>query len=196
MRIHQPPSVLAGADLDGAGLAGGLYRLTGVADKVRDDPVKLLAVASDGEAGRHVSDEIDKISACEFFAVGHLGGEACQHEAGQGGRRFFGLAEGQGRFAERHGPADRGDEFRRGAGNAGVLAGFHPVGEQLRGGQDVAQVVADAGDGAAKLGEPVLLFQGAGQLGCMDCRASSASCSSTTLDCGTMKRRASSGASA
>ena len=74
---NPPAAVLfACADLDGAGLAGGFDRLTGVADKVRDDPVKLLAVASDGEAGRHVSDEIDKISACEFFAVHHVGGEA------------------------------------------------------------------------------------------------------------------------
>ena len=46
-----------------------------------------------------------------------------------------------------------------------ILADLDPVGEQLRAGQDVAQIVADLGHGAAKLRQPLLLLQRMGQLG-------------------------------
>ena len=38
------------------------------------------------------------------------------------------------------------------------------VGEELGGGEDVAEIVADLGDGGAKLGEALFLFKGAREL--------------------------------
>ncbi len=162
-----PPALFgfSAGDLDRARLAGRLDRLARVADEVRQHPVQLLVIGTDRQARRHVDEKLDRAVGCrDLLAVHHVFGEFGQHEAGQHGRRFLGLAEGERRLAEPDRAADRVDELRRRPLDHRIVAVLHPVGEKLRRRQDVAQVVADLGDGAAKLGEPVLLAQRRGQL--------------------------------
>ena len=84
-------------------------------------------------------------------------GSISDHAAVGGG--LLGPAIGQRRLAERDGALQRAHQFRREAlhpriGHAGEL-----VGQQLRGRQQVAQIMVDLGDREAKGGEPALLMQ-------------------------------------
>jgi len=62
------------------------------------------------------------------------------------------------------GTLERMHQFRREALHAGIGNLCEPVGEQLRRGQQVAQVVIDLGNGEAEAGEPALLMQHGGEL--------------------------------
>ena len=77
-----------------------------------------------------------------------------------------------------------------------VLAHFQAVGEELRRGQDVAQIVADLGHGPAKLGQPLLLLERAGQLGLQRLQGFFGLAQFGMPSRGAITRRASSGAAA
>ena len=158
---------VARAQFDRSRRAGRLDRLARVAHEVRQHPMQLLAVRPHGQARRHIGDERDarRLAARrQPLALDHVLDQRTQRDMGQRGRRLFGLAKGQRAFAQVHRPADRADQLWRGARHGGILAVFHPVGEKLRRGQDVAQVMADLGHRATELRQPFLLPQRVGQL--------------------------------
>ena len=93
---------------------------------------------------------------CGFADLGH---HRLDQDHAAVGRGLLGAAIGQRRLAERDGALQRAHQLRRKAlhpriGHAGEL-----VGQQLRGRQQVAQIVVDLGDRKAERGEPALLMQ-------------------------------------
>ena len=104
---------------------------------------------------------IQAIDASDGKACGfaHLGHDRLDQDHAAVGRGFLGAAIGQRRLAERDGALQRAHQFRRKAlhpriGHAGQL-----VRQQLRGGQQVAQIVVDLRHREAERGEPALLMQ-------------------------------------
>ena len=80
------------------------------------------------------------------------------------GRRLAGAAIGKHVFRVADGAVERSDQLRREALHRRVTDRRQPVGHQLCGGEDVAHVMIDLGDGKAEIGEPFLAFQRALQL--------------------------------
>ena len=80
------------------------------------------------------------------------------------GRRLLRRAVRQRRLAERDGALERAHQLGREALHLGVGQGRKLVGEKLRRGQQIAQIVIDLGDREAERGEPALLMQHRGEL--------------------------------
>ncbi len=100
--------------------------------------------------------EASEASPAEFA---DLGDHRLDQDHAAVGRGLLGAAIGQRRLAERDGALQRAHQLRREAlhpriGHAGEL-----VRQQLRGRQQVAQIVVDLRDRKAKRGEPALLMQ-------------------------------------
>ena len=79
-------------------------------------------------------------------------------------RRLLRAAVGQRRLAERDGALERAHQLRREALHLLVLRAREPVGEQLRGREQVAQVVVDLRHREAQRREPGLLLQQCSEL--------------------------------
>ena len=103
--------------------------------------------------------QVMEASAREAGGFAHLGHHGLDQHHAAVGRGLLRAAVGQRRLAEVDRALQRAHQLRRKAlhpriGHAGEL-----VGQQLRGGEQVAQIVVDLGDGKAERGEPALLMQ-------------------------------------
>ena len=146
-------------DGDGTAVASrdGIDRLDRVAAEVEEDAEQLLAVGRDGQAvvdgvapahpgllgqPQRDPDFEDDVAKLERQALGHrlLGATITQGTAAQANRAVHGAHH------------DRAD-----APDLGVVTRHQPVRHQLRGRQDVAQVMVDFTDRRAQRGEPGLL---------------------------------------
>ena len=89
----------------------------------------------------------------------HLGDHGLDQDHAAVGRGLLRAAIGQRRLAERDGALQRAHQFWRKALHPGIGHAGELVGQQLRGRQQVAQIVIDLGDRKAKRCEPALLMQ-------------------------------------
>ena len=93
----------------------------------------------------------------EAEAVGDLVDQAVEPDQAAGGRRLAGAAIGERRLGEGDGAVERGDQLRREALDGRVGQAAEPVGEELRRGEHVPEVVIDLRHREAEIGEVTLL---------------------------------------
>ena len=143
-------------DLGGAGLDGVLAQ-------VAEHPVQLLAVGGNLEV--FLDQAMPPRLAVELLRQGgaDLPHQFAQVEAAEIDRRGALAGEVQRLGAEVDRAVDGAEQGRRGPAHLRVLALDQAVRHQARGGQDVAQVVADLGDAGAERGQAGALPQGAAQ---------------------------------
>lgn len=157
---------LIGPDVDLARGAGGGNRLAGVAHQVGDDAIELFGIGTHLKGGRHVFGKAQvEVAGGQPFAFHDVGDQFGQRKAGQHRCRFLCAAKGQGAFAEVDRAGDRVDQLGGQAPDGRILGHLDPVGKELRGSEDIAQIVADPRHGAAQLRQALLLFQRMGQFG-------------------------------
>ena len=97
--------------------------------------------------------------ADEAERVGDVVDQAVERDQPAGRRRLAGAAIGERRLAVGDGAVEGGDQLRREALDGRVGQAAEAVGEELRRGEHVAEVVVDLRDGEAEIGEVALLAQ-------------------------------------
>ena len=133
-------------------------RLRRVAHQVEQDAKQLIGIGVDGQPALDRADPHDRRVGCEPGRFAHLRDDGLEQDHAAIGCRLLGAAIGQRRLAKRDRALQRAHQFRRkplhpGIGHAGEL-----VRKQLRGGQQIAQIVVDLRHRKAKSGEPALLM--------------------------------------
>ena len=91
--------------------------------------------------------------------VGDVVDQAVERDQPPLGRRLAGAAIGERRLGVGDGAVERGDQLRREALHRRVGQAADAVGEELRRGEEVAQVVVDLRHGEAEIGEMALLAE-------------------------------------
>ena len=136
-----------------------LQRLHRIAAEIDEDPEQLVGVGVDLETGRHPVLQGDRGVADEAQHIGDVVDQAVEGDQPARRRGLAGAAVGERRLAIGDGAVERGDQLRREALDVGVGQAAEAIGEQLRRGQHVAEVVIDLGDGEAEIGQMALLAE-------------------------------------
>ena len=171
----------------------GLDRLGGVAHQVREHAEQLVGVGAHAGPAPGLGGESTRRAAAwrSFSTTSATSGPSAKTSVSGGSSSALPKVSVRSQSVIARG--ERGDELRGGAPDRRVVAGLDPVGEELGGRQDVAQVVADLGDRAAERRQPLLLAQRRGQPDLSSCSAVSASRSSRAPLAGAMMPAAFSG---
>ena len=140
-------------------MVGALERLAGVLQQVDEDAGHLLAIDAEGHAVGHAVVEGDVGVAGEAGVEGGVVDQRPQADRHRLRRRRALAAVVEHRLGKADGAVEGGDEARREALDLGVVETGHLVGEQLRRGQRVAQVVVDLGHRETEVGEVAALAQ-------------------------------------
>ena len=141
-----------------------LQRLHGVARDIDQHPEQLVVVGLDGEAALDRDDPADRHVEGKPERLVHLLDQRLDLDRLALGRRLLRAAIGQRRLAEGDGALERAHQLGREALHLRVGHVRELVGEQLRGGEQIAQVVIDLGHRQPERGEPALLMQHEGEL--------------------------------
>ncbi len=132
--------------------------------EIDQDAEELIGIGVDLEAGRHLVLPGDHGVADQAEHVGDIVDQPVEGDQPAGRRGLAGAAVGERRLAIGDGAVEGADQLRREALDVGIGQAAEAIGEKLRRGQHVAEVVVDLGDGEAEIGEVALLAERALQV--------------------------------
>ena len=149
----------------GSRAAGAAFqRLQRIAREIEQDAEQLVVIGLDDEPALDRADPADRRVGAETERLVHLLDQRLEQNLPAVRRRLLHAAVGQRRLAEGDGAFERVHQFRRETLHARIGNFGEPVGEQLRRGQQIAQIVIDLGHREPERREPALLMQHRGEL--------------------------------
>ena len=148
----------------GSRCAARLQRLHGIARDIDQHAEQLIVVGLHGEPALDRDDPADRHVEGKAERLVHLLDQRLDLDRLALGRRLLRGAVGQRRLAEGDGALERAHQLGREALHLRVGQRRQLVGEKLRGGEQIAQVVIDLGHRQAERRQPVLLMQHGGEL--------------------------------
>ena len=138
--------------------------LGGVAAEVLDHPLHVVGIGEKLEFRRNVDGVSDRARRCSASAVSTIWRTSSRRSKRRRRRRLFApAAVGERRLAEQDGAVERRHQPRRETLGERIGDGRQAVGNELRGREHVAQVVVDARDRHAELGQPLALAAARGR---------------------------------
>jgi hypothetical protein len=139
-------------------------RLQRIAREVEDHAEQLVRIGIDAQRALDRADPAHVGVGRQAQRLAHLLDQRFEHHRPAVRRRLLHLAVGERRLAERDRALERAHQLGREALHVRIGHAGEPVGEQLRRGQHVAQVVVDLRHREAERGEMALLLQHRGEV--------------------------------